>query len=104
MAQRKVRALARPQTRNGIAGMDYFTAMTNAAKPARRRKHVADSGEDKKNARRFHIAENEIAQYRTLHKEGDAFPNPHREGWYHYIIEALKGLGLDERHEWTAFY
>lgn len=103
MAQRKVRALARSQKRNGIAATDYFTVMTGADKTARRRKKPATGSDGRKTVRRFHISENLIDEYGLLHEDGDPFPNPHREGWYHFIIEALKALGLDERHEWPVF-
>ena len=104
MAQRKVRALARPPKRNAIAGLDYFTVMADADAPVRRRKQATPQNDEPKTARRFHIPEDEIDQYATLHAAGDSFPNPHRSGWYHFIIEGLKALGLDERHEWPDFH
>lgn len=102
MAQRKVRAHARSMKRNGVAGMDYITSLAGTGEPAARR--VKDAIENKNDARNFHIPENQIAHYRKLHKDGDPFPNPHREGWYHFIIEALKALGLDQRHDWPLFF
>lgn len=101
MAQRKVRALAR--RRSGIAGLNYFNVMTDLKKPTRRRKQLVPSNDEQQSVRRFHIPEDEIDEYGLLHESGDPFPNPHRQGWYHYIIEGLKTLGLDQRHEWPVF-
>lgn len=104
MAQRKVRAIARSQKRNGVTGMDYFAAMGVSDKTTRRHKKAATTNDERKTVRRFHIPDNLIDEYGLLHEDGDAFPNPHREGWYHFVVEALKALGLDERHEWSAFF
>jgi len=83
--------------------MDYFTAMADADKPARRRRTNVPTNDAQKSVRRFHIPDDDIDQYVTLHKDGDPFPNPHREGWYSIIVQALKAMGIDERHEWPAF-
>jgi len=83
--------------------MDYFTVMAEAAKPGRRRKKATSINDAPKPVRRFHIPEDEIEEYGMIHEDGDAFPNPHREGWYYFIIEALKTLGLDQRHPWPTF-
>lgn len=104
MARRKVRALARPRKRNGIAGLDYFTVMADTDAPVRRRKQSPSQNDEQRPARRFHILEDEIEQCDRLHEGGDPFPNPHRAGWYHFIVESLKALGLDQRHEWPAFH
>lgn len=104
MAQRKIRALARPQKQNEIAGMNYFAAMAVADKGTRRRKKSAPANDERKSVQRFHISEDEIGEYGLIYESGDPFPTPHRQGWYHFIVEALKALGLDERHEWPIFF
>lgn len=103
MAKRPVRANARPRKQKGTTGMDYFTVMASADKPGRRRKKPASTDDAPKPVRRFHIPEDVIDEYGIIHEDGDAFPNPHREGWYYFIIEALKALGLDQRHPWPVF-
>src|SRR5689334_21096381 len=70
----------------------------------RRPKRTTSQSDEPKTARRFHIPEDEIDQYVTLHAAGDSFPNSHRSGWYHFIVQGLKALGLDQRHEWPAFH
>lgn len=89
---------------NRYAKMSYFHLLREAEKPIADRRELP-IGRNDENAvlRRFHIPSEEIAQLKTAHNEGDKFPNPHNSGCYHYVIEALKSLGLNQAHAWPEF-
>lgn len=86
---------------NKYAKLSYFDMLAEAEKPIAERQNLPiGRGGAKSVLRRFHLLDNEIADFRKLHAEGDRFPNPHNRGCYFYIWEALKNLGLNGWHQY----
>lgn len=50
--------------------------------------------------RKFHLSDTEVTALKAEAKEGgkDFVPNPHNKGFYFYLIEALKALGINRPH------
>lgn len=74
---------------------------------AKRRELAIGRGGTKRKPRKFHNSVAEIDQLRAEYKEtgGDnvkLLPNPYNRGSYHYIVEALKRLGPDERFRFAT--
>lgn len=76
----------------------YLAVMDEAEKPLADRRKMVKGREGKVIPRKFHLSEAEIDQLAAAHRDGDKLPNPHNKGAYYYLIEALKSLGLRQKH------
>jgi hypothetical protein len=93
------------KSKGKYANLGYFHLWRETEKPIRSRRTLAIGREgEKQKPRRYHIPSEELAKYKEMHEAGDPFPNPHNTGAYHFILEALKKLGVDRRHSWEVFY
>jgi hypothetical protein len=48
--------------------------------------------------RKFHLSADEIDVLKAEYKETKRIPNPHAMGFYHFLVEALIDLGVNEQH------
>ena len=87
------------KTRKSGKRYGYLDVMAQASKPleSRREMKIGRGGTLVK-PRKFHLSDEEIADLRKLHEDGDKMPNPQNRGSYWYIIEAIKSLGLNRKH------
>lgn len=68
---------------------------TNHSKP---QKFAVGRNGVARDPRRFHLSPDAIEQLKTEFKETKRFPNPHNKGFYHYLVEALVTMGVNEEH------
>lgn len=48
--------------------------------------------------RKFHLDASELETLTAAYKETKAFPNPHNKGFYHYFVQSLIDLGINDSH------
>jgi hypothetical protein len=85
--------------RSTKARLGYADVMDIAERPGdKRRLMPIGRGGAKVAPRKFHLNDDEVAELRQAHKDGDPLPNPQNRGSYFYIIEAGKKLGLNRKH------
>ncbi len=46
--------------------------------------------------RRFHLSDKRLAELRKARRRHKRFPNPHKKGFYFYLVEALVELGVNK--------
>lgn len=67
--------------------------------PLQRRREVAiGRGNEKVKPMKHHLDEDQIAKLRERWENEKIFPNPYNSGNYHFILQALWDMGVDEDH------
>lgn len=82
---------------------NYRQVRAMAGKPLDERTALPIGRNGKKEIpRKFHLGTDEVKALKELAEAGDKFPNPHSKGFYHYLIETLKSLGINRAFSWST--
>lgn len=83
-------------------GYDALRKITDLPQKSRRFLAIGRNGAKIK-PRKFHLNTAQLDQKRTEYQASNEIPNPFNKGSYHFIVEALKSLGLDVSVPYGAF-